>query len=210
MLRIGLTGGIGSGKSTIASLFAMRGVPVIDTDEIARGLTEPGQKCYDEINQIFGDGILDVNRRIDRNKLRERVFDNTAERQRLEAILHPRIRVIVRDKLAALETPYVVIVVPLLIESGFTDLVDRVLVVDASENVQIQRTAARSGLSEPEIRKIMSAQASRAQRLQQANDIIENNGDRKQLESEVERKHQWYMSLATTANKKNETADKRR
>jgi len=198
MLRVGLTGGIGSGKSTIASLFVMRGVPVIDTDEIARSLTEPGQECYDEIVRIFGDAILDGNRRIDREQLRERVFDNPDERHRLEAILHPRIRVIVLDKLTALEAPYVVVVVPLLIESGFTDLVDRVLVVDTLENVQIQRTATRSGLSEPEIRKIMSAQASRAQRLQLANDVIENNGDRKQLEAEVERMHQWYLSLATT------------
>jgi dephospho-CoA kinase len=203
MLRVGLTGGIGSGKSTIASLFVMRGVPVIDTDEIARSLTEPGQECYDEIVRIFGDAILDGNRRIDREQLRERVFDNPDERHRLEAILHPRIRVIVLDKLTALEAPYVIVVVPLLIESGFTDLVDRVLVVDTLENVQIQRTAARSGLSEPEIRKIMSAQASRAQRLQLANDVIENNGDRKQLEAEVERMHQWYLSLATTTRKSN-------
>lgn len=205
MLRVGLTGGIGSGKSTIASLLVMRGVPVIDTDEIARTLTEPGQECYDEIVRIFGDAILDGNRRIDRERLRERVFDNADERHRLEAILHPRIRVIVQDRLAAIEAPYVVVVVPLLIESGYTDLVDRVLVVDTLENVQIQRTAARSGLSEPEIRKIMAAQASRAQRLQLANDVIENNGDRKQLEAEVERMHQWYLSLATTTknNRKN-------
>ncbi|OGI49908.1 MAG: dephospho-CoA kinase [Candidatus Muproteobacteria bacterium RIFCSPHIGHO2_12_FULL_60_33] len=201
MLRVGLTGGIGSGKSTIAALFVMRGVPVIDTDEIARGLTEPGQETFDEIVRAFGDTILDENRRIDRHRLRERVFDNTDERRRLETILHPRIRAIVREKLAALETPYGIVVVPLLIESGFSDLVDRVLVVDAMENVQIQRTASRSGLSEPEIRKIMSAQISRAQRLQQANDVIENNGDRKQLEAEVERMHQWYLSLATTTKK---------
>ena len=203
MLRVGLTGGIGSGKSTIASLLVMRGVPVIDTDEITRALTEPGQECYEEIVRLFGDVILDGNRRIDRERLRERVFDNADERHRLEAILHPRIRVIVRDRLAALEAPYVVVVVPLLIESGFTDLVDRILVVDTLENVQIQRTATRSGLSEPEIRKIMSAQASRAQRLQLANDVIENNGDRKQLEAEVERMHQWYLSLAATTRKSN-------
>jgi dephospho-CoA kinase len=201
MLRVGLTGGIGSGKSTIASLFVMRGVPVIDTDEIARALTEPGQKSFDEIVCAFGDAILDEKRRIDRNRLRERVFDNADERHRLEAILHPHIRAMVRDKLAALEAPYVIIVVPLLIESGFIDLVDRVLVVDTLENVQIQRTATRSGLSEPEIRKIMAAQTSRAQRLQLANDVIENNGDRKQLEAEVERMHQWYLSLATTTKK---------
>ena len=203
MLRVGLTGGIGSGKSTIASLFLMRGVPVIDTDEIARALTEPGQESFDEIIRAFGETIVDENRRIDRNRLRERVFDNADERHRLEAILHPRIRVLVREKLAAAEAPYAVVVIPLLIESGFTDLVDRILVVDVMENVQIQRTATRSGLSEPEIRKIMAAQASRAQRLQAANDVIENNGDRRQLEAEVERMHQWYLSLATTTANKN-------
>lgn len=201
MLRVGLTGGIGSGKSTIASLFVMRGVPVIDTDEIARSLMEPGQESFGEIVRAFGETILDENRRIDRNRLRERVFDNADERRRLEAILHPRIRALVRNKLTAVEAPYVIVVVPLLIESGFTDLVDRVLVVDTMENVQIQRTTTRSGLSEPEIRKIMSAQASRAQRLQLANEVIENNGDRKQLEAEVERMHQWYLSLATTTKK---------
>lgn len=198
MLRVGLTGGIGSGKSTIASLFTMRGVPIIDTDEIARSLTEPGQEAFSEIVRIFGDAILDKDRRIDRDKLRERVFDNPEDRQNLEKILHPRIRAMVREKLAALEAPYVIVVVPLLIESGFTDLVDRVLVVDTFENVQLQRTAARTGLSESEIRKIMAAQASRAQRLQLANDVIENNADRKRLETEVERVHQWYQSLATT------------
>lgn len=201
MLRVGLTGGIGSGKSTVASLFVMRGVPVIDTDEIARSLTEPGQEAVDEIVGFFGDTILDGNRRIDRGKLRERVFDNPDERRRLEGILHPRIRVIVQEKLATLAAPYGIVTVPLLIESGFGDLVDRILVIDAMENVLIQRTASRSGLSEPEIRKIMSAQATRAQRLQQANDVIENNGDRRQLEAEVERMHHWYLSLATTTKK---------
>ena len=201
MLRIGLTGGIGSGKSAAALLFSARGAPIIDTDEIARTLVEPGQPAYDEIVKSFSEDILDGNHRIDRDKLRERVFDNAAERQRLEAILHPRIREVVRAKIADLDTPYCIVVVPLLIESGFDDLVDRVLVVDASENLQIQRTVTRSGLSEPEIRKIMSAQATRAQRLQRADDVIENNADRKQLEKEVERLHHWYLSLATTIRK---------
>ena len=201
MLRIGLTGGIGSGKSTVAALLTTRGVPIIDTDEIAHRLTEPGQPVFDEIVRAFGQDILDTHRRIDRNGLRERVFENAGERQRLEAILHPRIREVVREKLDDLHAPYCILVVPLLIESGFIDLVDRVLVVDASEGAQIQRTAARSGLTEPEIRKIMAAQVSRAQRLQKANDVIDNNGDRKHLEKEVERLHQWYLSLAATVKK---------
>ena len=201
MLRIGLTGGIGSGKSAVASLLMTRGIPIIDTDEIAHRLTEPGQPAFDEIVRNFGQDILDANRRIDRDKLRERVFENADERQRLEAILHPCIREVVREKLNELYAPYCIVVVPLLIESGFTDLVDRVLVVDASEGAQIQRAAARSGLTEPEIRKIMAAQVSRAQRLQKADDVIDNNGDRKHLEKEVERLHQWYLSLAATTRK---------
>lgn len=201
MLRIGLTGGIGSGKSAAALLFSARGAPIIDTDEIARALVEPGQPAYDEIIKSFGEAILDGNRRIDRDKLRECVFDNATERQRLEAILHPRIREVVRAKTTDLDSPYCIVVVPLLIESGFDDLVDRILVVDANENLQIQRTVTRSGLSEPEIRKIMSAQATRAQRLQRADDVIENNTDRKHLEKEVERLHHWYLSLATTIRK---------
>ncbi len=201
MLRIGLTGGIGSGKSTVAALFATRGVPVIDTDEIAHRLSQPGQAAFDEIVRDFGQGILDENRRIDRNRLRERVFDNDDERRRLETILHPHIRAAAQEKLAELSAPYCVLVVPLLIEVGFQDLTDRILVVDAHENMQIQRTAARSGMSEAEIRKIMSAQASRAQRLQKADDVIDNNSDRKKLEAEVERIHQWYLSLAATARK---------
>ena len=201
MLRIGLTGGIGSGKSTVAALLTTRGVPVIDTDEIAHRLIETGQSALNEIVRVFGQGILDATRRLDRNKLRERVFANAAERLQLEAILHPRIREIVSEKLDELHAPYCILVVPLLIESGFIDLVDRVLVVDASEGAQIQRTAARSGLTEPEIRKIMAAQVSRAQRLQKADDVIDNNGDRKHLEKEVERLHQWYLSLAATVKK---------
>lgn len=201
MLRVGLTGGIGSGKSTVASLFATRGVPVIDTDEIARHLTDPGQPAFNETLGAFGSEILDDNLRIDRNKLRGRVFDNTDDRHRLESILHPYIRETVQRKLAEIDASYCIVVVPLLIESGFTDLVDRVLVVDATEVNQIKRTNARSGLNESEIRKIMATQANRADRLQKANDVIENNADRKRLEAEVEHLHQWYLSLAATVKK---------
>ncbi|MBI3546538.1 MAG: dephospho-CoA kinase [Gammaproteobacteria bacterium] len=201
MLRIGLTGCIGSGKSTAALYFSARGVPVIDTDEIARRLTEPGQAAFDEILRHFGENILDDNRKIDRHKLRARIFDDVSERQRLEAILHPRIRAEVNAKLAELDAPYCILVVPLLIESDFANLVQRILVVDAYEALQIQRTQQRSGLTEEEICRIMSAQASRALRLQKAHDVLENNGDRQQLEKDVERMHQWYLSLATTTHR---------
>ncbi|MHB8622846.1 MAG: dephospho-CoA kinase [Sulfuricaulis sp.] len=201
MLRVGLTGGIGSGKSTVASLFATRGVPVIDTDDIARHLTDPGQPAFNETVGAFGNEILDNNFRIDRNKLRERVFDNADERLRLESILHPYIRASVQKKLMEINTAYCIVVVPLLIESGFIDLVDRVLVVDATEANQIKRTNLRSGLDETEVRKIMVTQSNRVDRLQKANDVVDNNADRKRLETEVERLHQWYLSLATTIKK---------
>jgi len=198
VLRIGLTGGIGSGKSTIGALFIMRRVPVIDTDDIAHQLTKPGQQAHDEILRIFGKSVQDPAGQLNRNALRDLVFDKPIDRKKLESVLHPRIKSVVREKLKDLEVPYVVVIVPLLFESGFVDLVDRVLVVDATVNTQIQRTAARSGLTEPEIRKIIQAQIDRAERLKHADDVIENNGDRQQLEAEVERMHHWYLSLAAT------------
>lgn len=197
MLRIGLTGGIGSGKSTVATLFAARGVPVIDTDDIARTLVEPGQAAYADIVKIFGQAILESTQKIDRKKLRELVFKSATERKKLEAILHPRIREELGQRLRLLQTPYCLIVVPLLIESGFVDLVDRILVIDADEEIQIQRTAARSGMSAAEIQAIMAAQMNRVERRQTADDVILNNSDKKYLEQEVAQRHAHYLSLAT-------------
>lgn len=196
MLRIGLTGGIGSGKSTTAALFANRGVPVVDTDAIARQLAEPGQAGYGEIVRAFGDTILDNQGRIDRRRLRERVFGDPAERRCLEAILHPLIRAEVRERVAGLNAPYCIIVVPLLIEAAFTDMVDRVLVVDADEQQQINRVARRDGVSAEQVRKIMAAQTSRRERLEQADDVLNNGGDLEQLDHEVGRVHAYYLSLA--------------
>ena len=196
MLRVGLTGGIGSGKSTVAALFAALGTPVIDTDEIAHALAEPGQPAYNEIVRVFGEFILDVARRIDRKKLRERVFANPTERIQLEAILHPRIRDAVHSQLNQLHLPYCILVVPLLIEAGFGDLVDRVLVVDADEAQQIQRTMQRSGLSAAEVHAIMTAQSNRRERLQRADDVIENCADATHLAQQVAQWHAQYLSLA--------------
>ncbi|OGI48851.1 MAG: dephospho-CoA kinase [Candidatus Muproteobacteria bacterium RBG_16_65_34] len=194
MLRIGLTGGIGSGKSTIAALFARHGTPIIDTDEIARRLAEPGAGAYDAIVAAFGDGILDAGRRVDRSQLRVRVFNDPEERKRLEAILHPRIREEVRRQLAELDAPYCIVVVPLLIESGFDALIDRILVVDTPEALQIARATARGGLTEPEVRAVMAAQTSRAERLQKADDVIVNDADMTHLEREIERLHALYVA----------------
>jgi dephospho-CoA kinase len=175
MLRIGLTGGIGSGKTTVADMFAGHGVPVIDADEIARALVTPYQPAYDEIIEAFGRAIVDDDGNIDRDKLRQLVFDNTQRRQELEAILHPRVRTEIHHRSLELDAPYCVIVIPLLIEADQLDLVERVLVVDLDEEKQVQRVGARSGLSEAEVRKIIAAQIERSERLRHADDVIENN-----------------------------------
>src|ERR1051325_8986904 len=143
MLRIGLTGGIGSGKSVVADLFARRGVPIVDTDVIAREVVQPGEPALSELTREFGDEILDANGNVDRGRLRRRVFDDTSARARLEAGLHPRIRARVRERLSAVTEPYAVVVVPLLVETGFRDSIDRVLVVDAEEERQIERASVR-------------------------------------------------------------------
>lgn len=201
MLRVGLTGGIGSGKSTVAKLFARHGVSIIDTDEIARTLAAPGAPAYREIVSAFGREALGATGEIDRTRLRKIVFGDTAERKRLEAILHPRIRAEVTVQIEASRTAYCLVVVPLLIEAGFTDLVDRVLVVDANENLRLERTKARSGLSETEIRNIMASQLGCQEQLQRADDVITNNSDITHLEQEVARLHGTYLTLASAADK---------
>lgn len=199
MLRVGLTGGMGSGKSTVAALFAGHGVPVIDTDDIARTMVSPGKPAHREIVSAFGPRALNAAGEIDRARLREIVFRDAAERRRLESILHPRIRADVMERARAISTGYCLVVVPLLIEAGFTDLVDRILVVDADEDLCIARAGARTGLNKTEIRAIQASQLSRRERLQHANDVITNNSDSMHLEREVARLHDAYLTLAASA-----------
>lgn len=196
MLRIGLTGGIGSGKSAAAAMFARRGVPVIDADEIAKQLVAPGQPAYEQIIQRFGKEIVDSDGFIDRERLRRHVFDDPASRRELEAILHPRVRQEIQRQLRALRAPCCVIVIPLLFEANLQDLVDRILVIDAAEDTQVQRVAARSSLAEDEIRKIIAAQIGRNVRLRQAHDVITNEGGLEQLEERVNALHTRYLDLA--------------
>lgn len=196
MLRVGLTGGIGSGKSTVAHQFGARGVPIIDTDQIAHAMVQPGTAALADIIKQYGDGVLDTRGALNRDKLRTLVFNDSEERKRLETILHPRIRAEVKRQLDGLDAPYVIVAVPLLIETGFDDLVDRILVVDADETLQIERTTRRSGIAAQEIQKIISAQAAREQRLARADDVIDNNGDLVALERQVTQLHQRYLSLA--------------
>lgn len=201
MLRVGLTGGIGSGKSTVAALFARHGVSIIDTDEIARALAAPGEPAHREIVSAFGREVLGTTGEIDRVRLRKIVFGDTAERKRLEAIMHPYIRA---ETIAQIETSpgvYCLVVAPLLIEAGFTDLVDRILVMDANENLRLERTKARSGLSDTEVQGIMASQLGRQERLQKADDVITNNSDIAHLEREVARLHGTYLTLASATGK---------
>lgn len=199
MLRIGLTGGIGSGKSTVAAMFAKRGVPVIDTDEIARDLSARDRPGHRQIVNAFGSKILNDAGEIDRHRLRQRVFTDPDARQRLEAILHPLIREEVKQQTKKLRADYYVIAVPLLIETGFDNIVDRILVVDAEETDQIRRVAARNNMTEEEIRAIMATQADRETRRRRAHDILPNCADLARLEAEVNRLHEQYRVLAKNA-----------
>lgn len=199
MLRIGLTGGIGSGKSTVAALFAARGVAVIDTDVLARELVEPGQPAWQAICTRFEavlPGLLRPDGQLDRALLRAHVFAQPTERQALEAILHPRIRAEVTRRVAQLQASYVLIVIPLLFEAGQADLVDRVLVVDVPEAVQRARVLARDRLAESELAAILAAQLTRAQRLARADDVIDNAGDPAALPAQVDTLHRRYLALA--------------
>ena len=196
MLRIGLTGGIGSGKSTVAALFAACGVPVIDADIIARELVQPGQPALEEITAAFGREVLDEAGRLDRARLRDLVFADPARRERLEAILHPRIRAEMERRLAGCSAPYALLVIPLLFEAGHRDLVDRVLVVDLPEDQQRTRVIARDALPVGQIDAILAAQASRKQRHDGADDLIDNSRDPAALERQVDRLHARYLRLA--------------
>ncbi|MFO1370976.1 MAG: dephospho-CoA kinase [Candidatus Competibacteraceae bacterium] len=195
MLVIGLTGGIGSGKTAVSDRFAQYGVPVIDTDLLARELVEPGQPALTEIVAHFGSDCLDDTGRLQRSRLRERVFADPASRQRLEAILHPRIRTAVRARISALATPYCVVVIPLLAETGMTNLVDRILVVDVPEAEQIRRVMARDRVDEAQARRILAAQAHRDQRRALADELLENTNDLKVLDHQVAALHQYYLTL---------------
>lgn len=205
-LRIGLTGGIASGKSTVADLFAEQGVVIIDTDVIAREVVAPGQPALDEIAAEFGASLIDADGTLDRAALRNIIFDDDGARRRLEAILHPRIGEETRRQAHAAETSerlsngpicgYQVIVIPLLVNSALREFVDRVLVVDCDEQAQIRRLTARDGESEQRARQILAAQASREERLAIADDVISNDGTVADLRQQVAALHEIYQSLA--------------
>lgn len=195
MLVVGLTGGIGSGKSEAAALFAVRGVPVIDTDAIAHALVAPGQPALQSIAKAFGAEALQPDGGLDRAWMRQRIFADPVARQTLENILHPLIREEVRQSLERnADAAYQIVMVPLLFETGaYAQIIDRSLLVDCNETLQISRAMARSRLNESAVRAIMAAQWSRAQRLAAADDVIRNEGSLQELAEQVQAKHEKYI-----------------
>jgi dephospho-CoA kinase len=197
---VGLTGGIGSGKSAASGMFEALGAAVVDTDEISRALTAPGGAAIAEIRERFGPESIAADGGLDRERMRLLVFRDAASRARLEEVLHPLIRSRTRDAIAATRRPYVVVVVPLLFETGACmEFIQRVLVVDCEEEEQVRRVMARSRLAAAEARRIMATQLPRAERLRRADDVLHNNGSIEALRSQVEQLHARYLALAQKA-----------
>ena len=198
-LTIGLTGGIGSGKSAAAEEFRRLGATVVDTDAIAHELTQPGGAAVPHVRALFGEAFVLPSGAMDRKVMRERVFADPAAKQALESLLHPMIRDEAERRIGQACGAYVIYVVPLLIESGdYRRRVDRVLVVDAPEALQVERVRARSGLGAGEVRAIMDHQAPRAARLAAADDVIENRGTLDELRGQVAALHARYVKMSTT------------
>jgi dephospho-CoA kinase len=195
---VGLTGGIGCGKSSATDMFAALGAGVVDTDVISRELTGPGGAAIDAIAREFGAEYVLGDRSLDRARMRALVFADPEARRRLEAILHPLIRETSRSRIAGSRAPYVLLVVPLLLETGsYRDLLNRVLVVDCDEAQQVERVKARSALTGDEVRSIMKAQLPRQERLARADDVLCNDGDINRLRAQVEALHSQYLRAAT-------------
>jgi dephospho-CoA kinase len=194
---VGLTGGIGSGKSAAAAEFERLGATVVDTDAIAHELTEAGAPAIAEIRRLFGPEVIGASGAMDRGKMRSRVFADPATKKALEALLHPLIREESQRRISAAQGPYVVHVVPLLIESpDYRSRVDRVLVIDTPVEMQLERVRLRSALSEAEVRAILAAQTTRAQRLAAADDVIENRGTIDALRKQVAAFHRKYLEYS--------------
>ncbi len=201
---VGLTGGIGSGKSAAADGFAAQGIVVVDTDAIAHALTQAGGAALPALVDAFGSDIVGADGAMDRVRMRQLVFADPAARARLEGILHPLIREISDKGCRSADSPYVILAVPLLVESGtYRARCDRIVVVDCPESLQIERVMARNGLSEAEVRAIMATQATRAQRLAVADDVLANDGDRAFLRAQVAELHRKYLAQAAQKAKAN-------
>jgi dephospho-CoA kinase len=197
--RVGLTGGIASGKSTAAKFFGALGIPIIDTDQLARDVVEPGQPPLERLVERFGPSILTTDGHLDRPALRNIVFSDPKARADLEALTHPAIGVAVEARSAEAGGPYQILVIPLLVEKSLGSQLDRVLVVDCDEELQIRRLQARDGSTLEQARAILNAQASRSTRLKAAHDVIKNDGDMSAVRDQVEKLHARYLELAQQA-----------
>jgi dephospho-CoA kinase len=196
---VAVTGGIASGKSAVCTRLAEHGVPLIDADVVAREVVQQGQPALAEIHAAFGPEMIAADGSLDRRRMRARVFAQPDERRRLEAILHPRIRFRMRELASAVAAPYCVLAIPLLVESGDAyDWVDRVVVVDASESDQVARLVRRDGIDATLARDMVAAQASRAERLAIADDVIANDGTLEQLRARTDELHERLLALART------------
>jgi len=196
-LKIGLTGGIGCGKSTAAGIFSEFNVTVIDADSIARDLVQPGSPLLEQIRSMFGPEMVDGEGQLDRARLRNLVFEDPQKRRRLEQLLHPPILAEIELRANICRQPYCVLCIPLLIETHQEKMVDRVLVIDIPTEIQIRRIKQRDQLSEREIEAVLHAQTDRQTRLAAAHDIIDNSGDREQLKRQIEKLHEKYMRIAS-------------
>jgi dephospho-CoA kinase len=198
LLKIGLTGGIASGKSAVSRKFVGLGIHIIDADNIARALVQPGQPAFLEIIQVFGTDLIQPDGFLNRAKLRTQIFTNSQQRHQLETILHPRIRQEMQQQVTQQQAPYCILSIPLLLETQQMDLVDRVLVVDCTTELQRTRLQHRhNSLTPDQIDQILATQATRPARLAIANDVIDNNSDLNYLKQQVITLHNFYLTLAT-------------
>jgi dephospho-CoA kinase len=197
VFRVALTGGIASGKSTVADMFGELGAVLIDTDIIAREVVQPGTRGLQDIVDAFGPGLLDADGMLDRPAMRRLVFADDARRRQLEAILHPNIRQEAERQMQTRGGPYQIVIVPLLVESPLKDLVDRVVVVDCREKIQLERLLARDSGTNDQARRMIAAQASREERLALADDVIENDEDIDDTRGQVAALHARYLTLAS-------------
>lgn len=196
MLIIGITGGIGSGKTAASDYLGSRGITVVDADQVSRQVVEPGQPALEQIRAQFGDQVLQADGQLDRAALREIVFADPEQRRVLESITHPAIATEIRNQLERSDSPYSILVSPLLLETDQHQLVDRVLLVDVPESVQVERTARRDEVPGDQVRHIMAAQMDRQERRRKADDIVLNDGSLADLHEQLDHLHDYYLELA--------------
>ena len=201
MLKVGLTGGIGCGKTTVSRLFAELHTPIVDADTIAHQLVEPGQAALLSIRKAFGDTVFSRDGSLNRPQLRDLVFSNPQKKQQLESILHPLVYKAMQNAINLLDSPYCILSIPLLLETKMTHFVDRVLVVDCPVEIQIARVKIRDALSKPKIQSIIDSQVSREIRLSLADDIIDNSENGSKLAEQVKKLHNLYLSISAPLGK---------